>query len=138
MALLRNAAGESVKQCSICKEIKLVIEFYETSPSHQNRRDSYQPYCKICQNDKRKALELNLTVEEYQRRKELKPEQCEICDRNKKLVLDHNHKTGKIRGWICINCNRYLESHGGARWYINYKQTQEYLLKYDPTEVSQS
>ena len=30
---------------------------------------------------------------------------CKICRRKRKLVPDHNHKTGKFRGWICVNCN---------------------------------
>ena len=35
-----------------------------------------------------------------------KPNQCEICNCNdRRICLDHNHKTGKFRGWICTNCN---------------------------------
>lgn len=39
-----------------------------------------------------------------------KPERCEICntfakDFKKGLCFDHNHKTGKFRGWICLRCN---------------------------------
>ena len=42
-----------------------------------------------------------------------KPEQCEICggfgkDLNKGLCFDHNHETGKFRGWICSRCNVVL------------------------------
>lgn len=34
---------------------------------------------------------------------------CLICkDSTKKLVLDHCHKTGKIRGFLCSSCNRSL------------------------------
>ena len=36
--------------------------------------------------------------------------QCQICKKNlivgvSKIVLDHNHKTGKVRGYICESCN---------------------------------
>lgn len=39
-----------------------------------------------------------------------KPERCDICkvygkDFKKGLCFDHNHKTGKFRGWICTKCN---------------------------------
>ena len=38
------------------------------------------------------------------------PEQCEICgvfgrDLKKGLCFDHDHMTGKFRGWICGRCN---------------------------------
>ena len=41
------------------------------------------------------------------------PENCESCGvhRNKLkrgLNLDHDHETGKFRGWLCGNCNRGL------------------------------
>ena len=37
-----------------------------------------------------------------------KPEQCEICGAIGKVCLDHNHKTGEFRGWICHRCNLAL------------------------------
>lgn len=30
---------------------------------------------------------------------------CAICDGTNKLVIDHNHRTGKVRGILCNNCN---------------------------------
>lgn len=37
-----------------------------------------------------------------------KPDVCEICGGGGKICFDHNHKTGKFRGWICQNCNTAL------------------------------
>jgi hypothetical protein len=34
-----------------------------------------------------------------------KPEQCEICGALGTICCDHNHQTGKFRGWICHRCN---------------------------------
>lgn len=38
-----------------------------------------------------------------------RPDVCELCgsppDEGKSLFLDHNHTTGKFRGWLCCLCN---------------------------------
>jgi hypothetical protein len=33
---------------------------------------------------------------------------CEICGSKERLVFDHDHQTGKHRGWLCHKCNRLL------------------------------
>ena len=34
-----------------------------------------------------------------------RPEKCEICNRIHRICFDHDHRTGKFRGWICFKCN---------------------------------
>ena len=34
--------------------------------------------------------------------------ECVICGSNEKLVIDHDHKTEKVRGMLCNHCNRGL------------------------------
>ncbi|WP_437582725.1 endonuclease VII domain-containing protein [Paramicrobacterium sp. CJ85] len=33
---------------------------------------------------------------------------CPICDRSVPLVIDHCHRTGKVRALLCDRCNRLL------------------------------
>jgi hypothetical protein len=33
---------------------------------------------------------------------------CDICSNTIRIAYDHDHITGKFRGWLCINCNTTL------------------------------
>lgn len=50
-----------------------------------------------------------MTLEEYDQLYEKQNGCCAICfikeQPNKKLSIDHDHKTGKIRGLLCNPCN---------------------------------
>ncbi len=38
-----------------------------------------------------------------------RPPTCEVCGNgNELIVFDHNHSTGRFRGWICHRCNKAL------------------------------
>ena len=52
-----------------------------------------------------------MTIEEYERMVENQNGVCAICkkpDTIARLSVDHNHKTKKIRGLLCRNCNSVL------------------------------
>lgn len=52
-----------------------------------------------------------LTADEYQMMLNKSGNTCYICGRPPKtrsLNIDHNHKTGLVRGLLCLYCNRYL------------------------------
>lgn len=60
----------------------------------------------------------------------LKPEACEICGSNHwKISFDHDHKTGKFRGWICHNCNCALGYSGDN--ITTLKKLISYLRKHN-------
>ena len=47
---------------------------------------------------------------------------CGICKKIKKLHCDHDHVTGRKRGWLCPRCNTSLE------WALEYMQdAQDYV-----------
>lgn len=46
-----------------------------------------------------------ITLEELRELKAGQKNKCAICCKKKKLVVDHCHKTGKVRGLLCSTCN---------------------------------
>jgi len=59
--------------------------------------------------------------------------QCAICEKprsafKKNLAIDHNHKSGKIRGLLCYRCNKFIL---GRQTLETVKKMLAYLLKYD-------
>jgi hypothetical protein len=36
------------------------------------------------------------------------PKQCELCGGATRIAYDHDHATGKHRGWLCMKCNTAL------------------------------
>lgn len=58
---------------------------------------------------------------------------CAICDKPrsdfmKRLSVDHNHKTGKIRGLLCFRCNKFLL---GKHTIESASKILNYLVEYD-------
>lgn len=54
-----------------------------------------------------------ITIEEYEETLILQGRCCKICKQHesgfkKSLAVDHDHKTGKVRGLLCSNCNTAL------------------------------
>lgn len=35
-------------------------------------------------------------------------EVCEVCGGSARIAYDHDHQTGKFRGWLCMKCNTAL------------------------------
>jgi len=60
-----------------------------------------------------------------------KPKVCSVClgARSLRLVVDHDHKTDEIRGWLCDKCNLALGYLGDDADTIN--RLAKYMEKYN-------
>lgn len=69
------------------------------------------------------AEDFNWQTKTYTNRQEIqekiagrpKPEYCEVCGRAGRICFDHNHTTGKFRGWLCVKCNCTLGFVGDSK-----------------------
>lgn len=96
--------------CTRCKAEKpATAEFF---PLHNKKRNGLDSWCRACRAEYRNAncrgkfrgvisdellADIKATVTE-----------CVICGNEEPLVVDHDHKTGKVRGMLCNHCNRGL------------------------------
>ena len=120
---------ESFK-CIYCGEQKPITERISKGTSGSKTR------CKSCVNHHAKVV--NKLKKENVSTKPIMSDSCILCERTGDELmntgafngnrgpwcLDHNHQTGKFRGWICQHCNNGL---GGFRDNIN---TLKNAIKY--------
>jgi hypothetical protein len=128
-------AGEPLKRCRTCGELKQVDQFRlamkrENGKKYYNRRND----CSSCQflkvNEWKKANpsrharieqgrhlrnSYGINMAEYERMLQSQHGLCAICNRQetaksnsgniKSLTVDHDHASGKIRALLCHSCN---------------------------------
>ena len=84
------------------------------------------------------AAKTGLTLEEFNEKLKSQNNKCAICgndetrDKHNVFAVDHCHKTGKVRGLLCHNCNYVL---GGVKDNIMLlEQAIQYLKDNNATE----
>lgn len=88
--------------CRKCYHSKWMNDWYERT------RDIRQPDHWRARNLR---IKFNLSVEEYDEKLAAQDGVCKICKRppkTKRLAVDHNWKTGAMRGLLCGPCNTAL------------------------------
>ena len=108
-----------MKRCSRCREILPFSDFYKS----RQMRDGYQNLCKACSLASRQAwLKANpdrsilrhwmrkhsLSQDEAQTLLIQRKKGCKVCRTKHKVFLDHDAKTGRLRGFLCTTCNTGL------------------------------
>ena len=118
-----------MKVCTMCSQTKSLSDFYadkrtrdgltarcttcHSRASYEARKKSSAPHARRDYDRKiRLKSKYGLTLEAYDEMLEAQGGVCAICleppgvdawDRS--LHVDHNHKTGKVRGLLCGHCN---------------------------------
>lgn len=74
-----------------------------------------------------------ISLRDYNRMLLLQGKKCAICQKpatafKNRLAIDHNHKTGKVRGLLCFYCNKRMV---GRNTIETAEKILNYLLKYD-------
>lgn len=105
-----------MKKCYHCKLDKPLDEFH----NRKRYKDGKEVWCKDCRRDNRRVYKYGISSKQYEEMKKKQNDKCAICDRheselnldgNKKffpLCIDHSHKTNKVRGLLCHECNRAI------------------------------
>jgi hypothetical protein len=93
------------KICTVCGQEKPLNDFYK----HSGCKGGLRPECKKCKNARGRGAKIKyrygLTESEFDN---IKSFGCNVCGSTEDLHLDHNHKTGKVRGCLCAKCNHAL------------------------------
>ena len=117
--------GKFCKKCSKCKKIKSFDEYHKDK--HQSLGLSTS--CKECVTDKILKYSYNLKIEEYYNLFEKQEGKCLICNNEFDILsVDHDHKTGEIRGLLCMTCNNGLGCFKDDTEII--KSALNYLINY--------
>jgi hypothetical protein len=110
-----------MRKCEACLIEKPLVNFHKS----KNSTKGYKYVCKLCRSvqEKKRNILINcikygISVEDYLLGTS---ENCPICNKRKAKTFDHDHKTGKFRGLLCIGCNAKIG------WLENYLPS---IIKY--------
>lgn len=125
----------TIKKCNDCKEDKEITQFFRDK---NNKTDGRYSLCKACKQKKTmqwrdlnkgyyneymrkknkesypidRLRRYGLTVQQHEQMLIEQNNVCKICKNPPKgtrpLVVDHCHKTNKVRGLLCYGCNRLI------------------------------
>jgi hypothetical protein len=104
-------------KCAKCREIKSTSEF----PRNRSNRSGFHSYCKPCHRRQfRESLarrhggstrhyhlmqKYGIGADEVDELIQRQGGLCAVCGEREAKQVDHDHKTGAVRGIVCLLCN---------------------------------
>lgn len=67
----------------------------------------------------KRAKALGISDVEYAHRLASQDGHCALCasrPQTRRLHVDHDHRTGRVRGLLCHRCNRWLPTWASPEW----------------------
>lgn len=108
----QQGLDRGTRRCIRCRQVRGLDEFENdaSQPSGKGYR------CRGCssrhQQDRNDRSRYGLSSKQIQTWSESLGHRCQICGKpqknNRRLCVDHDHKTGRVRGLLCDRCNRVL------------------------------
>jgi hypothetical protein len=120
--------------CRCCQVEKPLSDFY-----FRKENDTYRTECKECVIERQRYKKLGVCNTEYDKMLVRQKGSCAICSstlnssRYTKLAVDHDHKTGKVRGLLCTGCNTALGLMKDSP--IRLEKAAEYLKRHGCEDI---
>jgi len=76
----------------------------------------------------KRCSKYGITITQYENMKKNQADSCKICLNKVDLVIDHCHKTGKVRGLLCNRCNLKLGIIDDKEWLQKAKAYLEDIM----------
>lgn len=144
------------RRCSTCNATKSLSEFHRARGRSPNSRTRYRSQCRHCSQVSNRSASMKtgqgtyrytaapdakreymlrrfygITLHDYNCLLVFQNHTCAICDKpepgRRCLAVDHDHKTGAVRGLLCTRCNQALGFFRDDRHILN--RAVEYLTR---------
>lgn len=112
-----NGANRLRSHCKECFYLKKAGDFSENKRQEyrlakKQRSEQYRKTNNFSKNEKSLNRsyknKYGITLETVYEMKKIQDNKCYICKNEDKLVVDHCHKTSKVRKLLCNSCNKTL------------------------------
>lgn len=121
--------------CANCGTEKPLDDYY----SAKNEYGTPHKKCKVCVIEQARYKKLGICNVKYEEMLLSQHGACAICkcalnsSRYTKLCVDHDHKTGRVRGLLCVNCNTSIGLMKDSK--VRLQWAMEYLHKHSVEEI---